>query len=434
MQLSNYIKIFTYNEKPGYLLLYSTKKVSAILIPESTLKSINDGSLEPSDADTLSELGFLVPDTSEEKKEMLGILDKTNKQKKKFTAMVVLNLDCNLACRYCYEGKMKGKFYMPSDTAEGLMNFTESLYLSDGKSVHFDFYGGEPLLSVELIKNISKRIKASAEKRGLKYTFNLVTNGTLLTGKRAEELVPFGLKSAKITIDGPRENHDIFRPFKSGAGTFDTILRNIKDACEIIKIQIGGNYTPENYKDFPRLLDYLLQQGLSPDRFQMVKFDPVTKTRKEVALPDFREGAESINEPWVFETSLFLREEILKRGFHTPKIMPSPCMIEIKDDFVINYDGTFYKCPALIGWKGFEVGNLNTGIKDYTESHNLDSWKTQECLDCEYLPLCFGGCRFMKLLRDDRIDGVDCKKPYFDATLETLVKQEIKYKLKANSY
>jgi hypothetical protein len=29
---------------------------------------------------------------------------------------------------------------------------------------------------------------------------------------------------------------------------------------------------------------------------------------------------------------------------------------------------------------------------------------------------------------------VDCRKPYFDATLETFIKQDIKYRLKADSH
>lgn len=76
---------------------------------------------------------------------------------------------------------------------------------------------------------------------------------------------------------------------------------------------------------------------------------------------------------------------------------------------------------------GLDAGNVKTGIKDYHESHKLDIWKREECLDCEYLPMCYGGCRYLKLLRDGHIDGVDCKKPQFDATLETLVKQDLKY-------
>jgi len=429
MYLSRYLKIYPHRQEPDYHLFYSTKKASIILLHESTLKSLNDGGLSPSDKDTLSELGFLVHDLNKEKEEMLSFFDEINKRKK-FNAVLVMNLDCNLGCRYCYEGGMKGKFYMSSETADLLIDFIQSHCLADGKAVHLDFYGGEPLLSLNLIKSISEKLRSSTEKRGLSYTFNLVTNGTLLTGKIAEELASLGLQSAKITVDGPRENHDRFRPFKTGSGSFDTIIRNLKETCSLIDIQIGGNYTRENYRDFPRLLDYLFKEGLTPEKVYIVKFDPVTKTGG--ALPDFREGCESINEPWLFEANIFLREEIMKRGFHTPKIVPTTCMIELNDDIVVNFDGTIYKCPGLIGWKGFEIGDVTTGIKDYKESYNLNVWKKQECLNCEYLPLCFGGCRYMKLLRDGKIDGVDCRKPYLDATLEAFIKQDIKYRLKAD--
>jgi len=430
MHPSRYVKIFPYKETPGYHLLFSTKQASVILLHESTLKSIGDGDLSQSDKDTLSELGFLVPDTNKEKEEMLGFIDEINEKKNRLNAVAVMNLDCNLGCRYCYEGGMKGKFYMSSETANLSIDFIERNYISNGKAVHLDFYGGEPLLSLELIKDISKRLKSSAEENGLSYTFGLVTNGTLLTGKIAEELASLGLQNAKVTIDGPKENHDRFRPFKTGSGSFDTIIRNIKEICSLIDIQIGGNYARENYRDFPQLLNYLLEEGLTPEKLFVVKFDPVTKT--DGALPDFREGCESINEPWLFEASIFLREEILKRGYHTPKILPSTCMIELNNDIVVNFDGTIYKCPGLIGQEGFDVGDLKTGIKDYRESHNLEMWKNQECLHCEYLPLCFGGCRYMKLLRDGRIDGVDCRKPYLDATLEAFIRQDIKYRLKAD--
>jgi uncharacterized protein len=430
MKLSNYVKIYPYEEKPDYDLFFSTKRASTILLHKSILKSIEDENLSASDEETLSRLGFLVPDLSGERKEMFGIVDDANNKRTKFSAVAVMNLDCNLACKYCFEGKMKGRLYMSSETAQFLIDFTEK-YLDRGKNVNIIFYGGEPLLSAELIKHISRRLKISAEQKGLKYTFSLVTNGTLLTGKRSEELASLGLENAKITIDGPKGNHDRHRPFKSGSGSFDTIIRNIRDACEVIKVQIGGNFSKENYRDFPQLLDYLLEEGLTPDNISVVKFDPIANIVGEFALPDFRDGCESINEPWLIETGTFLREEILKRGFYTPKITPSLCMMEIKDDIVVNYNGTFYKCPGLIGREDFEVGDLKTGIKDYRESHNPDSWKTDECLDCEYLPLCFGGCRFMKLQKGNRIHGVDCRKPYLDATLETFIKQDIKYKIKA---
>lgn len=427
MRLSNYIKIFPYHEEAGYLLLYSTKRASSALVSESTLKAVEDGNLAPSDADTLFDLGFLIDDPDEEKNEMLRSIDTANRERTEFSALVVMNLDCNLSCTYCYEGMMKGKHYMSRDTADALIRFTKDRYISNGKKVRFDFYGGEPLLSYELIKYISERLKASAKEHGVAYAFNLVTNGTLLTPKKIKELTLLGLTDAKITLDGLRENHDRSRPFKSGSGSFDIIARNVRDVCEVISIQIGGNYTKDNYKDFPLLLDYLIDYGITPDKISYVKFDPVSKTRKEVALPDFRDGIESINEPWVFEASLFLREEIMRRGFQTSKIMPSSCMIESKDDIAINYNGTFYKCPAFLGRQGLETGDLWSGITDYSEYHRLDIWKRPECLECAYLPICYGGCRFMKLLRDGKIDGVDCRKPYLDAILETFILQDVKY-------
>jgi uncharacterized protein len=129
------------------------------------------------------------------------------------------------------------------------------------------------------------------------------------------------------------------------------------------------------------------------------------------------------------KAGLFLREEILRRGYTMERMQPVVCMMEHRNNILVNYDGDIYKCPGLIGRQEYKAGDIRTGIKDYRDSHNLDNWKNEECLDCEYLPLCFGGCRYMKYVRDGNMAGVDCKKPYFDATLEKIVKQDIRYGL-----
>ena len=203
MQLSNYLKIYPYSEEPGYFLLFSTKRASTILLHESVLKSIEEGNLSPDDKETLLSLGFLVTDREEEKRDILSLFDNAFKGIKLSTLMVYMNLDCNLACRYCYEGGMKGSFYMSPETADLLITLIES-HFNEGRSVHIDISGGEPLLSIERIKYISERCMSSAKKRGLKYTFNLITNGTLLTKKNVEELTALGLKGAKVTLDGPK--------------------------------------------------------------------------------------------------------------------------------------------------------------------------------------------------------------------------------------
>jgi uncharacterized protein len=430
MRLSLYVKIYPCVDDPAKILLYSTKRGASILVPESILASIKDGSLGHANRETLTRLGFLVPDTEAERMEMREAFNEANRLSARFSAQVVLNLDCNLACTYCYEGGMKGRNYMSLETASLLAGLAETSYIAYGKGVEFSFYGGEPLMSLDLIVYLSERLQKAAAANGTNYSFNMVTNGTLLSAAMVEKLLPLGFTGAKITLDGPRDNHDRFRPFVSGKGSFDLIVANVKEVCERIDIQIGGNYTRENYREFPLLLDFMLQVGITPERISLVKFDPVTKSGGEFALPEFIEGCASTDEPWLMEASLYLREEILRRGFHAPRVGPATCMIESCNDLMVNWDGTLFKCPAFLGWKDMSIGSLQSGISNYTESHNMEVWKKEECLDCAYLPLCFGGCRFLKLLRSGRIDDVDCRKIYLDGTLEELVRQDLKYQPK----
>nr|MBL0700947.1 SPASM domain-containing protein [Desulfobacterales bacterium] len=198
---------------------------------------------------------------------------------------------------------------------------------------------------------------------------------------------------------------------------------------DIVKISIGGNYRQDNYKKFVLLLDYLLEEGLGPDKIYSVKFDPIMDLPSNSSrMTGLKSECGLGNEPWVIKADSFLREEILKRGWSTPKPAPMACMIESKDSYVVNFDGKIYKCPTLNGKKDFEVGDLETGIKDYTDSYNLGLWKDSECLECRYLPLCFGGCRYMTFLKDGNVKNKDCKKKFFDASLETMLLQDITYR------
>ncbi len=429
MQISNYIKVYPYDQKPGYLLLYSTKQASMTLISEASYDSLINGTLSPEYSEVLEKLGMVVHHRDIEKKEMLGFLDLINQKNKSLNVSVIINLDCNFNCIYCYEGDLKGKSYMDDETAHLLVEFIKDKCTSGITSVNIDFYGGEPLLSTELIKSISRQLKSFTESRDLKYTFTLVTNASLFKRKIAEELAALGLTGIKTTLDGPPEVHNACRPFKSGAASFDSIIKNIKETHDVVKIAIGGNFKKDNYNKFPILMNHLEKEGLGPDKIHQLKLDPAMNSPKNGTSPaDFSDGLMSINEPWVVEAGSMLRREVLKRGYSTPKITPSPCQIELKNAYVVNYDGGIYKCPTWIGNKEYEIGSLRDGIVDYSASHKLGIWKNDKCGECEYLPLCFGGCRYMSYVRDGNIDNIDCKKPHLDAVLETMLKQDIKYR------
>ncbi len=429
MPLSRYCKIYRLPDDPKKVTLFSTVTMAAVEVTPAVLQDIEKGRLPKNEKKTLTELGFLVKSREAESRELLGYVDELNAENETFTAIIILNLDCNLGCTYCYEGKRKGKHYLSEETAGDFVDFIKSGIIKNQQEINLVFYGGEPLLSMDTIVRISKDIRALAQKQGIAFSFTLTTNGTLLTPQIVKKLKPFGLRSASTTLDGSKELHDLFRPFRAGTGSFDTIVRNIKNVCSLIDVHIGGNYTRERYREFPGLLDYLLRNGLGPDKIASVEFAPVFQESKKFAMPDFHDGCSSVTEPWLRAASLYLREEILKRGFSTQKLVPSVCAVEQRDNLVVNYDGTLYKCPGLVGRKRYCAGSLKTGIHDYQKTHQVGKWKNKKCLACAYLPLCFGGCGYMKLLHDDTMRGINCRKEYFDKTLAQFVAQDIKYDL-----
>jgi uncharacterized protein len=427
MKLSRYSIIFPDSEDTDSFILFSTKRASAILVDKSILADIENGELGEDQRRTLTDLGFIVANHEEEQQELLRYIDELNEIDTKLSVIVAMNLDCNLACTYCFEGSRKGKHYMSTETAGHVIDFIEKKLTNDRELLNVTFYGGEPLLSAGLISSMAQRLKGIADTKGIDVGFQFVSNGTLLTLSIVEKLKPLGLKEASITLDGPGAVHNLSRPYRAGGGSFNKIVENIKAVCDIIDINVGGNFTEANYREFPRLLDYLLDEGITPDRLASVKFDPVFGETSEYAPREMTGACLTPNEPWVFEAGIMLREEVMRRGFRTGGIQPVVCAIDLNNRHIINYDGAIYKCTGFFDRKDFVTGNVKSGVTDNGGMYNLDNWKNEECLSCKYLPLCFGGCRYMKYVRDGNTSGVDCKKPYYDACLRALVKQDLLY-------
>lgn len=425
MPLSRYLKSFPDPARPGFVLLYSTRKGSLVRVSEILLAAAHADTLNKTDQDTLRRLEMWVDDSAAERELMAGLVDLTNQRAASFMATVVLTLDCNLACPYCFEDHFRGDYAMSEVTARLLVDHIRHEHIENGRDVELRFYGGEPLLAVPRLKEIARPLQDAAVSSGTKFSCSLVTNATLLTRPVVEDLLPFGLHSAQITLDGPPEIHNRQRPFVSGRGSFTAIVENLRSVYELITIKAGGNFTRENYRRFPAMLDALLEAGIDPGKLGPVQFAPIHP--KSGGHDPHTSACLLNNEPWLIEANLYLREETLQRGFSVEKVSHGICMIELTNNLVVNYDGTLFKCPALLGWPEYAIGTLSDGIGDYRHSHNLDVWKNDECLECAYLPLCFGGCRFFRKLETGAIDGVDCRRAILDASLETIVRQDQAY-------
>lgn len=428
MVLSRHVIVIPSPDRPGTSILFSARRGALIQVDDELLDAIGTNGLDVDEEQTLAELGFLVPDHESEQQEMCSFIDESNRMSRSFSALVILNLSCNLACSYCFEGNRRGAHFMGDDTADRLVAYLIAGPVAEERTLSLRFYGGEPLLSVPTIRRIARPLKEVMDARGLSFSFSLTTNGTLLTRELVEELILLGLTGATVTLDGPPDVHDTARPFVGGGGSFSAILANLKSVADLIDLEIGGNFTPETYREYPRLFDLLMAEGLGPDRLALVRFNAVMSSGANRALPEFTGGCASVNEPWLKEATLFIREELLRRGYPAPGLSPHFCAIEADDSLIVNHDGTLYRCPAFIGLEGLDAGNLADGPSDYAVTHGLGAWKNEECLSCAYLPLCFGGCRYYGYLEHGRIDCVSCGRELFDAIVGPFLALEVKYR------
>ena len=92
----------------------------------------------------------------------------------------------------------------------------------------FDWYAGYRGTFQELIE--------LCEEKEITYSAGIITNGYLLTKENAERLKECQVGRVQITLDGPKEIHDVRRPLVNGNGTYDIIMKNIMDVKEVLQL------------------------------------------------------------------------------------------------------------------------------------------------------------------------------------------------------
>ena len=316
--------------------------------------------------------------------------DRTDVTSSRYTALVTLNKVCNLACPYCNMDGFGGRSCMGNAAADLLVETILAGPFKDGREVQIDFQGGEPLLSLPLIGHIIGPLREASLRSGTPFSFNLVTNGTLLTRSLVEVLRTLGLAGARVTIDGPPDVHNRQRPFADGTGSFAAIMDNLREVCDLIEVQLGGHYTRENYRRFPELLDMLEREGITPDRLRTVQFTPVVPPAGEAGDVDLALGCACGGEPWLIEAAGHLREEVLRRGWNAPgpgvagagESGPRPAAPR---------DGSLCSCSDVRGRAVPKIGIPADGSGDGRESRMVPPGRTQEFLNAQ---VCCAGADF----------------------------------------
>lgn len=318
---------------------------------------------------------------------------------KQLQIVIAPSLACNFACPYCYEHGVKNR-RMTDEVINNLIKFITNY--EGNPPIELTWYGGEPLLAFDTIKNILYKLNEQNVKIE---THGMVTNGYLLNKDVIDYFKETKLNNIQITIDGTKERHDVLRKHKSGVSTYDTILGNIDiftDEIPQTTVNIRVNISKENEDDFPTLYRYLKK-----------RYNGKNCVISPALIVDH--GGCSVGCLTNKDKLSFLKNLYFKHGINDVEFFPElvagglVCTANKLHSYIIDPVGNMYKCWVDIGKKERIIGNLEN--KTITNPElvsryvvNTDKFEDPKCLNCSLFPVCDGGCGLFRL--ENQLTGV----------------------------
>ncbi len=306
--------------------------------------------------------------------------------------VIAPTMACNMACSYCFEGNKNGR--MAPRVVEALVAFVEN-QARVLNEVQITWYGGEPLLALDVMEDIAESIFDLEREYKFKCPpSSMFSNGYLLTPEATDRLVRLRVGQVLITLDGPSRIHNQKRPLKNGRESFDTILENISQASGKLQIGIRVNvdksFTPEIIAE---LLDEIEARGLREKvGVSFGQLEPATTACANIS--------ENCHETRSYsDAEIEYYRLLLNRGFVIQKL-PEPilsfCIAQLMNAYLIDPDGDLYRCFNHAGDKTMSMGNIQAPINyqhvEFNRLFGFDPFDTETCRNCTILPLCMGGC------------------------------------------
>jgi uncharacterized protein len=441
MKLSRFnLWVKDYPEKGEYLL-FNTRTQAIIKINQQlkeVLERIPVHILETNDEalrenlKVLKENGVIVEDEKEDEERLRDFFYqlKYESDSLPFEVTILTTYSCNFRCVYCFEKNVRNPVFLDKETSDSIVRWLiKRIEKRNYKRIFLVYYGGEPLLNIRPIYDISWYMKEWAEKNKVDFSFGIITNGSLVTPQLIDKFLTVGLREIRITLDGERNTHNKRRPFFDGQPTFDLIIRNIKSVIDKVSIGITGNFDLQNVESIPKLLNYLDEEKIL-HKLNMIDFAPLAPRlgpRENPSAIELGRCLSFFDKEGICREVIAIKKELLSRGLRAKiGLGINLCSLIVQDGGVtLDAEGMIYKCNALVGYPEFSLGTVNNEeFEDKAEQFlNIDAWN--KCpQDCPYLPMCQGGCRFFSYLENSNFYDLSCKREYFDWITPELIRLE----------
>lgn len=142
---------------------------------------------------------------------------------------------CNFRCKYC---ALDFKSNIISETTQNsIVNYVrKNIHKYNGLSM--EWFGGEPLIGIDAIVNMSKQLIEICRKAHVPYSASVTSNGYLLTEENVKKLTDVRVYCFAVTIDGLKTTHDEQRVYVDGGPTWDIIIKNLEGIRDKVKSRL----------------------------------------------------------------------------------------------------------------------------------------------------------------------------------------------------
>jgi radical SAM peptide maturase (CXXX-repeat target family) len=344
---------------------------------------------------------------------------------------------CNLCCTYCYQIN-KHHNVMPFDVAKHFIDMlldatpenNEYINPEISPGIVLDFIGGEPLLQIDLISQISDYFIAQAIKRhhpwATRFMFSICTNGVLYFDDRVQEYIKkhFYHLSFSISIDGNKELHDSCRVFPDGSGSYDIAIKGVHHFTEVLHGHLGSKMTlaPSNIKYVYDAVTNLVEIGYRQIYLNCVYEKGWTITDATILYEQLKKVAD-----YLLDTDQYndVYLSIFEENFFHPK-KPDDLQNWCGGNgsmIAVDYKGDIYPClrymESSLGDKVQPIimGNVYTGMmttqcqRDCIHCLQAVDRRTQSTDECFNCPIA-EGCSWCTAYNYQTFGTADCRATY----------------------
>lgn len=311
--------------------------------------------------------------------------------------------DCNLRCKYCFASTGDfgtGRKMMTFETGRRAIDFLIEKS-EDRENLELDFFGGEPLMNFDTVKQIVEYARSREKECGKRFRFTITTNGLLLDDDKID-FINKEMSNVVLSIDGRKETNDNVRIRVDGSGCYNSILPKFKKLVEQRgdkEYYVRGTFTKYNI-DFSEDVFSLYNEG-----FDQISVEPVVCGSENPYALTEKELSE------IFKEYERLAERILENEEKGEKfnffhfmldLDQGPCAIKrlrgcgCGNEYVaVTPDGDIFPCHQFVGIDEFKMGNLYEGTfnqdmkSDFAAAH---VYTKPECRECWAKFYCSGGC------------------------------------------